>query len=112
MDLIRRVNLALRFLLELSVLAATAYWGATGQRRRGRRLLLGVAAPLTVGVIWTLLVAPGATIHTGPVVRFLVELAVFATAAWALLRRGHALLAAALGLGYAANRALMAVWDQ
>jgi hypothetical protein len=112
MDLIKSANLALRFLLELCVLTATAYWGATGQRRRGRRLLLAVAAPLTVGVVWMLFVAPGATIHTGPVVRFLVELAVFAAAASALLRRGHLVLAGVLGLGYAANRALMAVWHQ
>ena len=112
MDLIKSANLALRFLLELCALAATAYWGATGERRRGRRILLAVATPLAVGVVWMLFVAPGATIHAQPVVRFLVELAVFAAAASALLRRGRVALAAVLGLSYAVNRALMAVWDQ
>ena len=112
MDLIKSANLALRFLLELCALAATAYWGATGDRRRGRRILLAVATPLAVGVVWMLFVAQGATIHTHPVVRFLVELAVFAAAASALLRRGRVALAAVLGLSYAVNRALMAVWDQ
>ena len=59
-----------------------------------------------------LFVAPRATIELPPVLRFLVELAVFAAAASALLQRGHVALAAVLGLSYAVNRALMAVWDQ
>ena len=112
MDLVKSANLALRFLLELCVLAATTYWGATGDWDRNRRVLLAVAAPVTVVVVWMLFVAPGATIHTPPVLRFLVELAVFAAAAWALLRRGHLVLAALLGLCYAVNRILMEVWDQ
>ena len=109
---IKSANLALRFLLELCALAATAYRGATGERPHGRPILLAVAAPVTVGVVWVPFVAPGATIHTRPVTRFLVELAVFAAAASALLRRGRVALAAVLGLCYAVNRALMAVWDQ
>ena len=112
MGLIRSTNLALRFVLELCALAATAYCGGTGQRRRGRRILLAVTGPLTVGVVWMLFVSPRATIHTSPLVRFLVELAVFTAAATGLARRGRLALAAALGVGYAVNRALMAVWDQ
>ena len=112
MGLIKSANLALRFVLELCVLAATAYWGATSGRARSSRILLAIAAPLSVTVVWVLFVAPGATIHTLPVVRFLVELAVFAAAASALLRRGRVALAAVLGLCYAVNRALMVVWDQ
>jgi hypothetical protein len=111
-DLIKSANLALRFLLELCALAATAYWGATGDGGRGRRAFLAVAAPVVVGVVWMLFVAPGATIHTPPALRFVVELTVFTAAASALLQRGHLVLASALGLGYAVNRALMAVWDQ
>ena len=112
MDLVKYANLALRFLLELCALAATAYWGATGEWGGSRRVLLAVAAPLTVGVVWMLFVAPGATLHIPPVLRFLVELAVFAAAASALLQRGHMVLAALLGLCYAVNRVLMEVWDQ
>jgi hypothetical protein len=59
-----------------------------------------------------LFVAPGATLDPPPVLRFLVELAVFAAAVSALLQRGHLALAALLGLCYAVNRTLMAVWDQ
>ena len=112
MDLVKYANLALRFLLELCALAATAYWGATGGWGGSRRVLLAVAAPVTLALVWMLFVAPGATVHTPPVLRFLVELAVFAAAASALLQRGHMVLAALLGLCYSANRALMAVWDQ
>ena len=112
MDVIRAANLALRFLLELCALAAAAYWGATGDGGRGRRVLLAVAVPVLVGVVWMLFVAPGATLDTPPVLRFLLELALFAAAASALLHRGHLVLAALLGLGYAVNRTLMAVWDQ
>ena len=112
MGLIKAANLALRFGLELCALAATAYWGATSGGRLGSRILLAVAAPLAVATVWALFVAPKAAIHTQPLVRFLVELAVFAVAALALLRREQVALAALLGLCYAVNRALMIVWDQ
>jgi hypothetical protein len=96
----------------LGALVSAAYWDATGQRRRGLRILLAVTAPLTVGVVWMLFVAPGATIRTAPLVRFLVELAVFTAASTGLLRRGRLALAADLGVGYAVKRGLIAVWDQ
>ena len=51
MELLKSVNLALRFVLELCALAATAYWGATGDWGRGRRVLLAVAARVIVGVV-------------------------------------------------------------
>jgi hypothetical protein len=79
---------------------------------RGHRILLSVTAPLTAGVVWTLFAAPGATIRTSPLVRFLVELTVFTAATTGRLRRGRLVLAAVLGLCYAVNRTLIAVWDQ
>lgn len=112
MTLVKSINLAVRFALELCALAATAYWGATADRRRGGRILLAVAAPLAVGVVWVLVVAPGATIQTTPWVRLLVELAVFGAAGAALVRRRRLVLAVVLGVGYMVNRALMAAWDQ
>lgn len=112
MGLIRSANLAFRFVLELGVLAATAYWGATGEARRAWRLLLAVVAPLTVSVVWVLFVAPRSVVHVEPWARFLVEVAVFLAAAVALLRRRRVVLASLLGVGFAVNRALMAAWDQ
>ncbi len=112
MDVIRSANLALRFALELCALAAAAYWGASGNGGRASRILLAVATPLAIGVLWILFVAPGATIPTSPWVRLLVELAVFLSAVVALLQRGRVALAVALGVCYAINRALMEAWDQ
>jgi hypothetical protein len=112
MGLIRSANLVLRLVLELGALAATAYWGATAERRRGSRVFLAVAAPLAVAAVWMLFVAPGAAVQTTPWARFLVELAVFAAAGTALLRRGRIVAAAVLGVTYVVNRGLMAVWHQ
>ena len=112
MDVIRSANLALRFALELSALAAAAYWGASGSGRRASRILLAVATPLAVGVLWILLVAPGATIPASPRVRLLVEIAVFLGAVMALLQRARVVLAVGLGVCYAINRVLMEAWGQ
>jgi hypothetical protein len=54
---LRGANLAVRFALELCALAIAAYWGwetATG----ALRVVLALAAPVAVIVVWGLFVAP------------------------------------------------------
>jgi hypothetical protein len=63
---VKGANLGLRFALELSALAATAYWGyhaADG----AVRWVLAIAAPLAVIVVWALFVSPKRTVElAGP----------------------------------------------
>jgi Protein of unknown function (DUF2568) len=73
----RGANLVLRFLLELSALAATSYWGfatASGFTQ----WVLGVGAPALVAVVWGLFLAPKRKVELRKPARFAIELLVFA----------------------------------
>ena len=111
MELLKSGNVLLRFLLELCVLAALAFWGATTRLRLPARIAIAIGLPLIVAVVWALVVSPGARIDLGPL-RLVVELAVFAAGVAALLARGRILPAVLLAILYLINKVLMTVWDQ
>ena len=112
MNVLRAGNLALRFLLELSALAATAYWGATTATGRIGQIGLALALPSLVALLWGLFISPKARIPTGPFGRAFLGLIVFlvATAAlWSRDRTGLALLYGSLAL---ISSVLILVWPQ
>jgi hypothetical protein len=55
---VHAANEALAFLLELAMLAGLAWWGASLHASLLTRVLLAVAAPLMVAVVWGLFAAP------------------------------------------------------
>jgi uncharacterized protein DUF2568 len=72
-------NLALRFLLELSALAATAYWGYdTGSGLT--RWVLAVVVPAIVVVVWALFLSPKARIELARPIRLALEFLVLGAA--------------------------------
>ena len=87
----RGANLGLRFLLELSALAATAYWGFADHSGPAQ-LALGLGAPAAVIFVWWLFVSPKARIELPRPARFGVELLVWAAAALALVAADQAIL--------------------
>jgi len=109
---IKSANLALRFLLELSALAALGYWGFKTGRGTVAKVGLGIGAPLLAAVVWGTFVAPRAPVEVPGPVRLALELAVFGSAAAALYAAGRPSVAGALAVTYAVNRVLMAVWNQ
>jgi hypothetical protein len=74
------------------------------------RIGLGIGAPLLAAVVWGTFVAPRAPVAVPAVVRLALELAVFGSAVAALCAVGRPSLAWTLAIGYAINRALLAVW--
>ena len=87
-------NLALRFLLELSALAALGYGGAHLRAGLAVRVALAVVAPLVAALVWGAVVSPKARVRAPAPVRLLVELAIFGAAAGALVAAGSARWAA------------------
>jgi Protein of unknown function (DUF2568) len=102
-------NLALRFCLELAILAAIAVWAWRSIRHRGVPVLAVVALPLAAVVAW------GTFVH-GELVPSLsgvvVEVALFAAATAALVAVRHPRLAGAFAGLVLANAGLMTVWGQ
>jgi Protein of unknown function (DUF2568) len=57
--MLKSVNLAVKFLLELAAFAALAYWGATIGHGVWA-VVLAIAAPLAAVIVWALFCAPRA----------------------------------------------------
>jgi hypothetical protein len=92
MDVLKNVNLALRFLLELGALVAVGYWGwKTGDG--AMRWVLMVGGVAGVIVVWALFVSPNPTIELAMPLRLVIELVVWAAAAAALWAAGQTRLA-------------------
>ena len=107
----RAANLGLKFLLELAAIAALAYWGAT-TGDGVPAVVLAVAAPALMIVLWGRFAAPRSA-HRLPVrSRIPFELGVFAVAAVALVIAGSPVLAAVFAVLVVINAAFLTVFDQ
>jgi len=86
------LNLALRFILELTCLFAVGLWG---YHLAGGSYLAGIALPMTMMVIWAVFAVPGDRSRSGnaPVpipgaIRLLLELSFFGFGTWAFYNLG------------------------
>jgi hypothetical protein len=112
MATIQALNLALRFLLELCMLAALGYWGWHTGGTPAARVALGLGAPLLAATMWGRWLAPKARRRLSGRPLLALELLLFALAVAALFAVGAPGPAVALGLIYAANKTLSLIWEQ
>jgi hypothetical protein len=109
--MIKPVNLALKFLLELAASAAFAVWGAHAGSG-AFAVVLAIAAPLIAVLLWGRLAAPRSA-HRLPLgTRIPFELGVFLLAALALLAAGHAVAAVVFAALVALNALGLTAFDQ
>jgi len=109
MSVIRSINLAVAFLLELCMLAALGYWGFTAVEG-WPGIVLGLAAPLLAAVVWGIFLAPRAARPLTRPLTFWLKVAVFGVAAAALAAAGRPDLAAGLALAVALNMLMLHLW--
>jgi hypothetical protein len=98
------INLTLRFLLELSALAAMGVWGWR-QGENWSRLLFAVGIPLIAAVLWGTFAVPDDPSRSGKapipvpgILRLIIELAFFFFAVWALYDEGFTGFSWTLGI--------------
>ncbi len=98
------INLALRFLLELSALLAMGIWG-WHQSEGWLRFVLALIIPLIAAVGWGTFAVPNDPSRSGAapiavpgILRLAIEIAVFIFAAWALYDVGFTRLSWLLGV--------------
>jgi hypothetical protein len=60
MDILKMLNVLLRFLLELCMLAAAGYWGFKTGSGWAMKAILGIGLPVLLAVLWGIFVAPKA----------------------------------------------------
>ena len=107
----RQLNLALKFLLELAALAAFGLWGFSISSG-ATAVLLAIALPALVAVLWGTLAAPKARrrLPLRPRVRF--ELGVFTLATLALWLSGSVTWAVAFAAIVLVNALLLTSFHQ
>ncbi|TVY02921.1 YrdB family protein [Paenibacillus cremeus] len=110
---IKTVNLAIRFLLELCVLAALGYGGFHfGAGSLITKLALGIGSPLLIAILWGTFIAPKATLLLPEPYRFILECLIFGAASSALYLVGETNLAMILGVLFLINRIQLSIWKQ
>ncbi|MCB0523038.1 MAG: YrdB family protein [Lewinellaceae bacterium] len=98
------INLALRFLLELSALISVGMW-AWRQNDGWLKYVLAIGIPLVLAAIWGTFNVPNdpsrsgaAPVVTPGVIRLAIELGIFALATWALHDMGWTKAGLAFGV--------------
>ena len=98
------INLAIRFLLEMTALISVGMWGWK-QSDGWLRFVLSVGIPIILASIWGTFAVPddpsrsgAAPIVTPGVVRLAIELAFFAMASWSIYDMGSTKLSLAFGI--------------
>jgi hypothetical protein len=102
---LRAANDGLRFFLELSALAAVAYWGWS-EHSGILRWVLVVAAPLAIALVWGQWVAPKARHPAVDPARLGLEVLVFGSAVAALFDADEPVQAAILSAAAVLHLAL------
>jgi hypothetical protein len=111
-ELLKALNLALRFGVELASLAALAYWGWHDSESTVVKVLLAIGAPVVWAVLWGLFASPRAPFPLHPGARIAFEVAAFGAAVVALASAGRPGLALLLALLCTVNRIMIGVWHQ
>ena len=108
----KSLNLAFRFVLELTVLVALFLWGTSVSDQFILQLLLGVAFPAVAVVIWGLFVSPKASRRLPDPARLVLELGVFGMGVIAFILSGNFFLGILLGTAAVISLGLMFFWGQ
>jgi hypothetical protein len=110
--MIRAANLGLRFLLELALLAALAYWGTTVGDSTLAGVACAVAAPAAAALVWGLALSPKARVALPPRPKALLQVLVLAVGAVALAAAGQVAAALVLAAAVAVNAVLLELLRQ
>jgi hypothetical protein len=111
-EIIKSANLALRFLLELCLLAALGYWGVQTGQSLLAKIGLGIGAPLLAVVVWSLFIAPKASVPVATWLWLALQVVLFGLAAAGLILTGQRTLAIIFVLAVVLNSILLYIWKQ
>ncbi|MFL5917272.1 MAG: YrdB family protein [Gaiellaceae bacterium] len=102
----REGNLALRFALELCLLAALAYVGLQVN------VVFAVLAPVAAAAVWGSFVSPKARVPLRRPAWIALQLVLFGIAVVGLIATAHVVLAVVFAVLVAVNLTLVLIWDE
>jgi Protein of unknown function (DUF2568) len=112
MDILKGMNLLVRFLLELCLLAAVGYWGFKTNSGWAMKLIFGIGLPILIAVLWGLFIAPRATDPLRGLSYLALELILLGSGAVALFASGKPTLGWVYTIILVVNKALLVLWKQ
>lgn len=110
--MLKGLNAALMFALELGMLAGLAAGGFGSGKSGGVRWVLGLGLPLLAVALWAYFAAPRSAHRLNPVPLTAFRLSLFELAAFALHRTVSAKLALCFAIVALLNQGLAFVWKQ
>ena len=108
---LKSINLALAFFLELAMLAAYAFWGFQSGPTTILKIVLAIGIPLLVAVIWGLFMAPRSTKRLQGVAYLALKVVLFGLAIAALIAIGYRASAIGFAAVFVINTILLYVWQ-
>ena len=112
MDILKALNLLIRFLLELCMLIVVGYWGFKTHSGWVMKIIFGIGLPILIAVIWGLFIAPRATYPLSGISYLAVELILLGSGAVALFASGNPGLGWIYAVILVINKVLIVVWKQ
>jgi hypothetical protein len=112
MDVLKGINLLIRFLLELCMLAAVSYWGFITHSAWGMKLLFGIGLPALMAVIWGVFMAPKSTHRLSGIPFTVMDFILLGSGAVALYASGQTSLAWIYTAVLIISEIMRLVWKQ
>lgn len=109
---LKGLNVGLRFVLELCMLAAFSTWGFHAHKSLVAQWLLGLGTPLLAAITWGIFLAPRSQHRLSSTVGPILVLILFGLATGALYKTGYVTLAIVFGVVVVVNAVLAVVWKQ
>jgi len=112
MDVLKLLNLLVRFLLELCMLAAVGYWGFKTQTSWFMKILFGIGLPVLIAALWGMFIAPRATYPLSGFSYLILELILLTSGSVALFASGNSTFGWVYTITFIVNKLLLVVWKQ
>jgi chromate transport protein ChrA len=112
MELVKSLNLAVSFLLELAMLAAFSYAGFHTSKSNVAHWIIGLGVPVIIIVFWAIYMAPNASGRLSDSIRQIVSFILFELAAIALYKSHQPKAALILATVTVVNAILVYIWKQ
>jgi hypothetical protein len=112
MNALKGINLGVRFLLELCMLAAVGYWGFKTHSSWAMKILFGIGLPLLLAVIWGYFMAPRSAHRLSGILFTIMDFILLGSGVVALYASGQINLAWIYAVVLVISEILRLLWKQ
>jgi lipopolysaccharide export LptBFGC system permease protein LptF len=112
MEIIKGMNAAVSFFLEIAMLVSISYFGFYGDKHIIFKLLVGVLLPIGIVVFWSFFMAPTADQRFDPAIVRVVALTLFLAAAIMLYKTNLPIWGVWFAVIAVVNAVLTFIWNQ